>query len=88
MCHPAGVFINQKLPESYTVGIFMEASSHSPDQLLTPFSVPFPSLENWGLGLGGKGLKIPSFLSWLSFPDDHSSSRCPARVASLEQEMP
>lgn len=29
----------------------MEASLHKHDQLLTPFLVPFPSLEKWRMGL-------------------------------------
>ena len=40
-----------KLPNPVIWGIFMDASLHKHDQLLTPFLVPLPSLEKWRMGL-------------------------------------
>lgn len=37
-----------KLSEIPTIEIFMEASSHRPNRLLTPFLVSLTSLENGG----------------------------------------
>lgn len=74
-----------KLSEPHTFGIFMGASSHRRDQLLTPFPTPLPSL---GKGAGAENSKL-LIISW-SFQRPaafQKPSRTPPTVNSIEQKM-
>lgn len=70
----------QKLSEPHTLKGFLEASTHRYDRSLTPF-LPFSLLKK----MGGAGLKIPSFYSWLGLYGDQPSSRSLPRATLLEQ---
>lgn len=66
--------------EPPNLGIFMEASSRSHDRLRTQSLAPFHFLED-----GVYGLKVLTFLSWLSLSGDQPPPGSPPRVSSLEK---
>lgn len=73
--------------QTYTLEIFIEASSCSHDWLLIPFSAHLPVQEN-GAGRGGTGNSKPLIMTWsFRWPAvSQESSRSLPRVTSSDQK--
>ena len=80
--HPLGEWVcspTYKPSNPQTIGIFMEASSHGNDQLLTPCLAPLTSQENGGVGGGDENSSLFSncglvFLVISPHPGGHQES--------------
>ena len=47
MCYPLGMSSVWKLSKPHPIVVFIEASSHSQNQLITPYPASLSSLEGW-----------------------------------------